>query len=67
MPNIKTSTVEALVWVLVYGGLLAFSLGTFAARHDAVVGRVLQWIGGVLAALGVLLIWLRSRMKDPQP
>jgi uncharacterized membrane-anchored protein len=63
MRRIKTSTVETLVWVCVYGGLLAFSLGTFAARHDADAGQWLQWGGGVTVAVGALLVWLRSRMK----
>jgi len=64
----KTSTVETWVWVLLYGGLLVLSLSVFVARADEAFGWVLA-IGGVLAsALGVLLIYLRSRMKqEPKP
>ena len=34
----KTSTVEALVWVLVYGGLLLLCLGLFVLRTDTMLG-----------------------------
>ena len=60
----KTSTVETWVWVLLYGGLLVLSLSVFVARADAAFGWGLG-IGGTLAtALGALLVYLRSRMKE---
>jgi hypothetical protein len=64
----KTSTVETWVWVLLYGGLLVLSLSVFVARADAAFGWGLA-IGGMLAtALGALLVYLRSRMKEePKP
>ena len=58
----KTSTVEALVWVLVYGGLLLLCLGLFGGRSDGVLGWLLGLAGAVLAATGVALIYVRSRM-----
>lgn len=58
----KPSTVEALVWVLIYGGLLLLCLGLFVARTDGSLGWLLVLAGGALAAAGVLLIYLRSRM-----
>lgn len=60
----KTSTVEALVWVLIYGGLLLLVLGLFVARSDAGLGWVLGSAGAVLAAAGVALIVVRSRMRS---
>ena len=60
------SRIEALVWVLLYGGLLAVVLGIFVVREDggAAVGHAL-WVAGALAAAGgVALIVARSRMKD---
>jgi len=54
---------ERWVWILVYGGLLAVSLGFFMQREPQ-GADVAGWLfggGGVAAALGVLLIWLRSR------
>ena len=64
----KTSTVETWVWVLLYGGLLVLSLSVFVGRADAALGWVLA-LGGLLATgAGVLLIYLRSRMKqEPKP
>jgi len=58
----KTSTVEALVWVLVYGGLLLLCLGLFVARSNTMLGWLMVLAGGAIAAAGVLLIYLRSRM-----
>ena len=58
----KTSTVEALVWVLVYGGLLLLCLGLFVQRADGPLGCMLLLTGAALAAAGVVLIYLRSRM-----
>ena len=58
----KTSTVEALVWVLVYGGLLLLCLGLFVSRSSAALGWLMLLAGGATAAAGVLLIYLRSRM-----
>ena len=58
----KTSTVEAWVWVLVYGGLLLFCLGLFIDRGDFALGWLFNLVGGSLAVAGVVLIFLRARM-----
>lgn len=58
----KTSTVEAWVWLLVYGGLLLFCLGLFIDRNDFPLGWLFNLLGGALAVVGVVLIFLRSRM-----
>ena len=58
----KPSTVETLVWVLVYGGLLLLCLGLFVVRADGTLGWLLVLAGGAMALAGVLLIYLRSRM-----
>ncbi len=58
----KTSAVETLVWVLVYGGLLLLCLGLFVSRSDGSLGWLLALAGGVAAAAGVLLIFWRARM-----
>jgi hypothetical protein len=55
-------TVEAWVWVLIYGGILLGSLGYFVYRSDELVGWTLGIVGGAAALVGVLLILLRSRM-----
>lgn len=60
----KTTTAETLAWALIYGGLLLASLGLFLAPRDAFIGSAVIIAGLAAAAAGVLLIWLRSRMKD---
>lgn len=58
----KTATVEAMVWVLVYGGLLLLVVSLFASRHDAVLGGWLRLGGATMVGLGLVLIVVRSRM-----
>lgn len=60
----KPSVVEALVWVLIYGGLLGVCTGLAAERYGLALGEPLVTGGSLVAALGVLLIYLRSRMRD---
>ena len=58
---------QKLIWVLIYGGLLTLVLGIATARTDAATGWVLMVGGGVVAAVGVVLIAVRARLKaDPQ-
>lgn len=52
-----------LIWALIYGGLLTLVLGLATARADEVLGWTLSAVGGVLAAVGVVLIGVRSRLK----
>lgn len=56
---------ERLVWILIYGGLLAVALGLFLVRggESVTLGSVLLVKGGIAAGAGVFLIWLRSRLK----
>jgi len=56
--------IERLVWILIYGGLLAVSLGLFlrlGTGDGHVLGYVLMVKGGIAAVSGVVLIWVRSR------
>jgi len=56
--------IERLVWILIYGGLLAVSLGMFlrlGASSGHVLGVVLMVKGSMAAAAGVVLIFIRSR------
>ena len=56
-----------IIWALIYGGLLTLVLGIATARTDASTGWVLMVVGGVVAAVGVVLIAVRARLKtDPQ-
>ena len=56
--------VEKLTWILIYGGLLVLCLGLFVQRQHDPIGWTMVVAGGVAAAAGVVLIWVRSRMKE---
>jgi hypothetical protein len=60
----KTSTVDTLIWVLIYGGLLTVGLGVSVQRSDDALGYGLVVAGGVMAAAGFALIYVRSRMNE---
>lgn len=61
----RAATLEVWVWVLIYGGLLAVGLGLALQRQgEAALGWTLVVVGGIVTAVGVVLIWVRSRMKD---
>ncbi len=65
---VTTATIDKLIWVLVYGGLLMVSLGIFVKRGDADLGWTLIGLGALVAVVGAALVWVRSRMpQDPPP
>ena len=55
--------IEQLVWVLIYGGLLTLSLGVFVQRLHDPIGWTLTVVGALAAAIGAVLIWVRSRLS----
>ena len=56
-----------IIWALIYGGLLTLVLGLATGRSDAALGWSLALGGGLAAAVGVVLIAVRARLKaDPQ-
>ena len=58
-----TQRVETLVWVFIYAGLLIAGLGLAVGRAHAALGWSFGVVGGALASVGVVLIWIRSRMN----
>ncbi len=64
----KPATVETLVWVLVYGGLIAVSVGVFLLRGGAPgLGWALVALGTVAAVAGAGLVVARARMAAAAP
>ena len=59
----STARLEVLIWVLIYGGLIAIGLGVVLARESVALGSTIAVAGGLVAAVGFVLIWVRSRMK----
>ena len=62
-PNKSIARLHSLIWVLIYAGLLTLVLGLSAARIDHAIGWSLVVAGGIVAAVGFVLIWVRSRMN----
>lgn len=61
------SRLDALAWILIYGGLLAVVLGLATHGAAAIAGWSLGVLGGIAAAAGVVLIVLRSRLHEQPP
>ena len=61
--NKAAARLQALIWVLIYGGLLTLVLGLFVERADDATGWSMVVGGGVAAAAGLVLIYVRSRIR----
>lgn len=59
----KVSTLETVTWVLIYGGLLVLCLSVFVSQRRAALGGTMAVGGGIATAVGMVLIFVRSRMK----
>ena len=62
--NLAPGRIEALVWVLIYGGLLVFGLGVALSRGGLDYAWSVSIVGIAFAVAGVVLIYVRSRMTD---
>jgi F0F1-type ATP synthase assembly protein I len=60
--GMQKQKLEKWIWILIYGGMLGASLGWFLHPSAAAAAWTLMVGGGVLAAAGVILILVRSRM-----
>lgn len=61
--NKNVARLQALIWVLIYGGLLTLVLGLSVERVDDAIGWSMVVAGGVIAAVGFVLIYVRSRIN----
>ncbi len=62
--NRKLVRLERLIWTLIYGGLLAIVLGYFVDSTQGAGGAALYAIGLLVAAMGVVLVYVRSRLRE---
>ena len=53
-----------VTWSLIFGGMLVMPLGLFLRETDGTLGSVLVASSAVAITIGVVLIWVRSTMKD---
>ena len=63
VPGKSVARLHALIWVLIYGGLLTLVLGLSVQRTDDTLGWSMVVMGALVAALGFALIYVRSRIK----
>ena len=55
---------QSLIWVYIYGGLLAIVLAMFVRPADPATAWQTAVIGGFFVVLGVVLIYARSRLRE---
>ena len=63
-PTKPHARLEKWIWILIYGGLFAIILGIATGRADEAFGWSFAVPGAVLAIIGVVLIYVRSRHQD---
>lgn len=61
-PARNIARMHAWIWALIYGGLMLMVLGFASRPYDVMLGWVMMVLGGLMAAAGFVLIWVRSRM-----
>lgn len=61
--NKAVARLHGLIWILIYGGLLTLVLGLFVENADDATGGLMVVTGGIAAALGFVLIYVRSKIK----
>ena len=62
--NKFVARLEGLTWILIYGGLLTLVLGLWVEPiDDDDTGWFLVAGGGLAAAVGLVMIYVRSRIK----
>ena len=62
--SLRTKRFEKLIWILIYGGLFGMLAGAIAHDASGAAGKTLLVVGGVVAAVGVVLVYVRSKMGD---
>lgn len=62
--SMSNAALQKLIWVLIYGGLLGVVLGLSIQKSDDPLGWSIVVGGAVSAAVGAVLLFVRSRRKD---
>lgn len=60
----RLARLEQLIWVLIYGGLLSVVLAMFLESTQSQVAGFLYTGGGLAVLAGVILVYVRSRMRE---
>jgi sulfite exporter TauE/SafE len=55
---------DKLIWICIFGGMIAVGLGLAIARSDDTLGWLFMAAGVVLVVVGATMVWLRSRSRS---
>ena len=59
---------DTVIWTLIFGGLFTLVLGIASHDETAIGGWSLSVLGTLAAAAGIVLIYVRSRLREtPEP
>ena len=65
MPTARAlKRLDNLVWALIFGGLFTLVLGIASHDETRIGGWSLSVLGSLAAAAGVVLIYVRSRLRE---
>lgn len=59
----KMARLHKIIWTLIFGGLITIILGIFVERAGDAMGWMMVAAGGVLTAIGMVLIYVRSTLS----
>ena len=62
---LRAEQLDLAVWLFIYAGIALLGLGLFVIPVEATLGWAIAPVGLLLVVIGVVLLWLRSRMKPP--
>jgi uncharacterized membrane protein len=57
-------TLDRLIWVLIYGGLIVLCTGVYLVRSGQKRTAIVVIAGAVSTLVGLALIYVRSRLRD---
>ena len=53
-------------WILIYVGIVMVAFGLSLRSSDALLAWSIGLPGAVLIVVGIMMIWVRSRIKDAE-
>ena len=64
MRDRSKARLDLLIWVLIFAGMFAIALGIATRPAAPATGWSMMVGGGIACVVGVVLVWVRSRL-DP--
>ena len=60
-------SIQRWVWICIYSGLMGIALSLFIDPSETILTRSIQSAGALLVVLGVVLIYIRSKLTIDKP